>query len=37
MLGNALVLSLIVEGEEELPGNEEHQLILDQRNRKKDG
>jgi hypothetical protein len=37
MLGDTLVLGLIIEGEEELPCNEEQELVLDQWNREKDG
>lgn len=37
MLGDTLVLGLIIEGEEELPGNEEQELVLYQRNREEDG
>jgi hypothetical protein len=37
MLGDTLVLGLIIEGEEELPGYEEQELVLDQRDREEDG
>jgi hypothetical protein len=37
MLGDALVLGLIIECEEELSGYEEQELVLDQRYREEDG